>query len=125
MKNQYLPSILLILIISAMIIPGSTSAASLKERMKDRLPQIVKLKAEGVIGENNRGFLEMRQKNATALELITAENRDRQTVYNAIAKQQQVNPEIVGQRRAAQIASRAASNTWLQNSQGEWYKKKL
>ena len=124
MKNKYLPSILLILIISAMIIPGSTLAASLKERMKARLPQIINLKSAGIVGENNRGFLELRRQNDAAAKLIAAENQDRRIVYNAIAKQQQVSPENVGQRRAAQIAARTATGTWLQNNQGEWYKKK-
>ncbi len=123
MKNKYLPSILLILIISALIIPGNAPAASLKERMKARLPQIINLKAEGIIGEDNRGFLELRRQDDAAAKLIAAENQDRRTVYNAIARQQQVSPENVGQRRAAQIVDRAAAGTWLQNNQGKWYKK--
>ncbi len=111
------------LFLSTTLFAGNALATSLKERMKARLPQIIQLKTDGIIGENNRGYLELRQQNATAADLISAENRDRQTVYNAIAQQQNTSPEIVGQRRAAQIIARAATGTWLQNSNGEWYKK--
>lgn len=111
------------LFLSSTLLAGNALAASLKERMQARLPQITRLKTKGIIGEDNRGYLELRHQNATAADLISAENRDRQTVYNAISQQQNTSPEIVGQRRAAQITARAATGTWLQNSAGEWYKK--
>ncbi len=111
------------LFLTTTLLAGNALAASLKERMKARLPQIIQLKAEGIIGENNRGFLELRRQNSDATTLISAENQDRQTVYNAIAQQQHTSPDIVGQRRAAQIAVRAVAGTWLQNGNGEWYKK--
>jgi uncharacterized protein YdbL (DUF1318 family) len=91
--------------------------------MKARLPQSIQLKSEGIIGENNRGFLELRHQNSAAETLISAENQDRQTIYNAIAQQQRTSPDIVGHRRAAQITARAAAGTWLQDEQGNWYKK--
>ena len=105
------------------LLAGNALAASLKERMKARLPQITRLKTDGIIGENNRGFLESRQQNAASTALTSAENQERQTVYSAIAQQQRTSPKIVGQRRAAQIADRAPSGTWLQNENGNWYKK--
>ena len=128
MKTRQLSHIFFTLFLASLfltttILAGNALAASLKERMKARLPQIIQLKTEGIIGENNRGFLELRHQNAAATTLISAENQDRQTVYNAIAQQQHTIPKIVGQRRAAQIAARAAAGTWLQNSNGEWYKK--
>jgi uncharacterized protein YdbL (DUF1318 family) len=128
MKTKQLSHIFFILLISSLFLATSALAenalaASLKERMKARLPQITQLKTEGIIGENNRGFLELRQQNLSAATLISTENQDRQTVYNAIAQQQHTSPEIVGQRRAAQIADRTATGTWLQNGNGEWYRK--
>ena len=33
-------------------------AADIKARMQQRLPTIVQLKNEGIVGENNKGFLE-------------------------------------------------------------------
>ena len=128
MKTRQLSRIFFILLISSLFLTTSVFsenalATSLKERMKARLPQIAQLKAKGIIGENNHGYLELRNQNTAAAALISAENQDRQTVYNAIAQQQNTSPEIVGQRRAAQITTRAAAGTWLQNGNGEWYRK--
>ena len=33
-------------------------ASDIKARMQERLPTIVQMKADGIIGENNKGFLE-------------------------------------------------------------------
>ena len=99
-------------------------ANDIKARMQERLPTIVQLKSEGVIGENNRGYLEFipgtTQKQAG---VITAENSDRDAVYSAIAKQQGTTKQLVGQRRAIQIGERASSGEWLQDTSGKWYKK--
>jgi len=128
MKTRQLSRIFFMLFITSLflattLLAGNALAASLKERMKARLPQVTQFKTKGIIGENNRGYLELRNQNAAAAALISAENRDRQTVYNAIAKQQNTSPGTVGQRRAAQISARSATGTWIQNGNGEWYKK--
>ncbi len=99
-------------------------AADIKARMQERLPDIVQLKTDGIIGENNGGYLEFVPGAAKKMENVVAdENRDRETVYAAIAKQQNTSAELVGQRRAIQIAERAAPGEWLQDESGKWYKK--
>ena len=99
-------------------------ADDIKARMQERLPTIVQMKSEGMIGENNKGYLEFvpgaAKKNEGA---ITAENSDRKAVYSAIAGQQKTTPELVGERRAIQIAEKAAPGEWLQDKSGKWYKK--
>jgi uncharacterized protein YdbL (DUF1318 family) len=55
---------------------------------------------------------------------VAAENKDRKTVYAAIAKQQGTKAEFVGERRALQIAKRANKGEWVQDSSGSWIKKK-
>ncbi|KPJ99049.1 MAG: hypothetical protein AMJ60_06265 [Desulfobacterales bacterium SG8_35] len=99
-------------------------ADDIKARMQERLPTIVQMKSEGIIGENNKGYLEFvpgaAKKNESA---ITAENNDRKAVYSAIAGQQKTTPELVGERRAIQIAEKAAPGEWLQDKSGKWYKK--
>ena len=94
----------------------------IKTRMHDRLPVIVALKAEGVIGENNQGFLTIRQ-GTDKKAVVDAENQDRQTIYAAIAKKQNTTAELVGQRRALQIAEKAETGTWIQDSKGKWVQK--
>lgn len=99
-------------------------ASDIKARMQERLPTIVQMKADGIIGENNQGFLEFVPGAAKKNEsVVSAENNDRQVVYNAIAKQQNTTAELVGQRRAIQIAENASSGEWLEDESGKWYKK--
>lgn len=99
-------------------------ADDIKARMQERLPAIVQMKADGIIGENNKGFLEFVPGAAKQDEgVVTAENKDRQMVYDAIAKQQATTADLVGERRAFQIAERAEPGEWLQDASGKWYKK--
>lgn len=112
------------LILLAIIAYGSIAwAQDLKDRMLDRLPQIVELKGKGVIGENNLGFLEIRGNGQEHKALVDAENQDRRQVYSAIAKKNNISMELVGQRRAIQIAEKANKGEWLQASDGKWYQK--
>ncbi len=93
-------------------------------RMKARLPEITKLKAAGIIGETKDGYLSGLKNRAVNNKVVQAENMDRRLVYTAIARQQGVTPELVGQRRAIQISKMARSGTWLQDKNGKWYQKK-
>jgi hypothetical protein len=105
------------------LLATSASGAGIKERMKERLPVIVSLKSQGVIGENNKGFLEYRTSRRPQETVVNAENKDRSLVYAAIARKQNVSPVIVGQRRALQIARKADPGEWLQDPSGKWYRK--
>lgn len=96
---------------------------SVQARMRERLPQIDALKADGALGENNRGFLEVRENKGDASAVTRDENADRTTVYAAIARQTGSNPAAVGAARAKQIAANSARGVWLQRENGEWYKK--
>lgn len=99
-------------------------ADDIKARMQERLPTVVQLKADGIVGENNSGFLQVVPGAAAKMQdVITAENKDRQTVYEAIAKQQGTTADLVAKRRAIQIAEKATSGEWLQDGSGKWYKK--
>jgi uncharacterized protein YdbL (DUF1318 family) len=96
---------------------------AVKARIAQRLPQVDSLKAKGVLGENNRGFVESRGGDAAAGAVIAEENSDRETVYAALAKQTGTSAEQVGRARAKQIAAASASGVWLQRDDGTWYKK--
>ena len=99
-------------------------ASDIKARMQQRLPTIVKLKSAGIIGENNKGYLEyIPGANQKDQGVVSAENQDRQAVYSAIAKQQGSTPQHVGQRRAMQISQTASKGDWLQDASGKWYRK--
>ncbi|MEJ2165402.1 MAG: YdbL family protein [Desulfobacterales bacterium] len=123
MKRVAMISILPVFILVFMITDVHSSASDIKQRMIARLPVIKSLKDKGIVGENNRGYLEFIGKKKEKAEVVAAENKDRKLVYEAIAKQQSTTVEVVGRHRAAQIAEKAQSGEWLQDANGKWYKK--
>jgi len=106
-----------------LLFSASAYGADIKTRMKDRLPRIIELKAAGIVGENNLGFLAFIGGNQSEQALIEAENQDRQLVYSAIAKQQGTTADVVGRRRALQIADNAKPGEWIQDTGGQWAQK--
>ena len=111
------------LVAGVFLMSGAAISGDIKQRMKDRLPEIIRLKAAGVIGETNQGLLAFVGDNRQKQALVDAENKDRQLVYTAIAKQQGTTAAVVGQRRALQIAEKAKPGEWLQNTSGKWIQK--
>lgn len=97
------------------------SAADIRRRMEQRLPQIDALKAQEIVGENNRGLLEERK--AGAGSVVSDENRDREAVYALIAKETGASADSVGRARAKQISSNSRSGVWVQDEAGAWKKK--
>ena len=96
---------------------------AVKTRMNQRLSDIDRLKASGAVGEDNRGYLEVRGGGSSADSVVASENHDREVVYAAIAKQTGSSADMVGHARARQIAAGSASGVWLQNESGSWYRK--
>ena len=109
----------------ALLLSAATLACAgdIKSRMLERLPEIQALKTDGVVGEDKNGFLQFRKAAGDKNALISAENADRREIYKAIAAKQGVSAEVVGQRRALQIAERAKKGEWLQSADGNWYQK--
>ena len=112
------------LLILVILVSDVHSADSIKQRMIDRLPVVKDLKARGIVGENNLGFLEFIGGQREKADVVKAENRDRKSVYDAIAKKQGTTAEVVGKHRAAQIAAKARAGELLQDGNGKWYQKK-
>lgn len=104
---------------------GLVRAQGARGRMEQRLPALDALRARGVVGENNQGFVEVRSGgDDAAAKLVAAENQDRTTVYANIAQKNGVTPDEVGRRRARKIAENANPGVWLQAPDGTWYQKK-
>lgn len=102
---------------------SAVQAASIKERMAARLPEINTLKDKGIIGENNVGLLEYRSADKPSAKLIADENKDRAATYAAIGKKQNLSTTKIGQLRAKMIADNGRSGHWYQKPGGEWYRK--
>ena len=103
----------------------ANNAETIKQNMIKRLPRIQELKKDGLIGENQQGYLEAVQSNLPAAdkEVIEAENADRKAVYEAIARQQGTTAELVGKLRAKKIFEQAKSGEFLKQEDGTWKKK--
>lgn len=94
-----------------------------KERMIQRAPQIKQLKTQGTIGEKADGYLDMVKTNSAAKAVVDAENKDRKSVYTAIADGQKVAVEAVATRRALQLKQQAKKGEWLKGTDGKWKQK--
>lgn len=99
------------------------SAGEIRARMAQRLSQVDELKGKGAIGENNRGFLEVRDGGGNAAVVVADENRDREIVYALIAKETGASADSVGRARAKQIAAASRAGVWVQDDSGAWKKK--
>ncbi|MCG8565436.1 MAG: YdbL family protein [Desulfobacterales bacterium] len=95
----------------------------IKQGMKQRLPAIVALKAKGVVGENNQGYLSFVGGKKENPQLVAQENNDRKIIYSLIAKQQNVAVDLVAKRRAIKLAQQAKPGEYIQKADGAWVKK--
>jgi len=124
-----LPKLLLFLALAlgapALVSPlnAADDLNAVRARMEQRLSAIDELKAQGAIGENNRGLLEVRSGGGNAGRVVSEENRDREIVYSEIAKKNNTSADQVGRARARRIAANSAPGVWLQRDNGEWYRK--
>lgn len=118
--------VLFLSVILALVLPFvsfSQESDALKALFRERLPVLNELKDQGVIGENNRGFVEFLGKSQQGEDIVSAENADRKQLYAAIADNTGTTAELVGQRRALQITTQEPSGRMLQDEKGQWYKK--
>ena len=125
MKHKAILMIISVLMLCAFIanVAAFAGAEDIKKRMKARLSTIVSLKNQGIIGESNEGYIVYMGNARPQQDVINAENSDRKFVYEAIANKQGSTADVVGKRRALQIAEKADPGEWLQDTNGNWYKK--
>ncbi len=121
-------SLLRLLLVVAAFFTSSLAVSAqelgpVRARMQQRLPQIDALKSSGAVGEDNRGYLAVREAKDNAEQVVSAENNDRRAVYEAIAKKAGSSADAVGRQRAQHIASQSAPGVWLQRADGTWYRK--
>ena len=115
-------ALIVIALVFAPVISRAEELGVVRVRMEQRLGKIDALKAGGALGENSRGFLEVRTA-GEATAVAAAENHDREIVYAELAKRTGASAESVGYARARQIAANSASGVWVQRESGEWYQK--
>ncbi len=90
---------------------------------KARFDQLEAYKAKGVIGENNRGYVELFSSDEKAAEIVKGENADRRTIYQAIAEQngiasqlemiEKVFAQVQQEKARAGYKVQLADGTWM------------
>jgi uncharacterized protein YdbL (DUF1318 family) len=124
MADKIAKIVVLMLLVFTCSYSFAQDAKELKSRMMERIPVIKALKSKGIIGENNLGYLQFVSSGKEQEGVVDSENTDRKAVYSAIANQQGASVDLVGKRRAIQIAETAGAGEWLQDNTGKWYQKK-
>jgi uncharacterized protein YdbL (DUF1318 family) len=79
------------------------------------------LRASGALGESASGYAVARDPSATAE--VASINKKRKAVYAEKAAAQGVSIDQVGKVYAKEIFNKVPAGTWLQNEQGEWFRK--
>ena len=117
---------------SALTVSNAT-IRQLKAAMKNRFPKLKPFMQRGVIGESFNGFLVI--KNATTLNLreraivkrlVDAENRDRKSLYNAVAAALRVPSSEISRLQqifAKEWQKTAPTGTWIETAPGQWRRK--
>ena len=112
---------------------STASIRALKTAIKKRFPKLIPYFQKGIIGENNRGLLEIKSwqgvslaKRAKVKQLVEAENKDRTNLYQEVAKNMGIDPSQLGKVQkifAKQWQKTAHSGTWIQTEDGKWVRK--
>ena len=118
------------LALAALALAGGTVTAhaqdmnAVRQRMEQRLSSLDALKDKGLVGENNRGYLEARGALSPAdSSAVADEDAARGFVYAAIARQTGSNSDQVGRARAQKLVEMSKAGVWVQRATGEWARK--
>ena len=95
------------------------------DNRRDRFDQLRNLKAKGIIGENNRGYVEVLTSDAAASDLVNAENRDRKLIYKTVETQNDLTDALATIEKVfAQVQSdKASPGDKIQDENGHWMNK--
>ena len=92
---------------------------------RNRFDQLNELKTKGLVGENNKGYVEALSEDKDAKVLAKAENADRKVIYATIADQNGLTEAIETIEKVfAQVQrDKAEAGQKVQTEDGEWVTK--
>ena len=93
---------------------------------KARFSELKALKAQGLVGENNRGYVEVLGGGAEAKALVNAENANRKMVYQAIVEQNELGAGALSTVEgvfAGVQRGKAVAGEKIQDPSGNWITK--
>ncbi len=91
---------------------------------KQRYEQLQQLKSSGAVGENTQGHVAALK--STAAQIVSDENQDRRTIYNAIVQQNNLAPGSLAQVQQAFAEvqrEKARPGDFIQDPSGNWKQK--
>jgi uncharacterized protein YdbL (DUF1318 family) len=106
-----------------------TMTPEIEQALKNRQARYYQLqgfKQEGVIGEDNKGYVTSLKDDSAAAGLTADENRDRRVIYEALAEQNMLGGAglLEVQKAFAEVQrDKAGSGDMVQSPDGNWKKK--
>jgi len=95
------------------------------ENRRNRFDQLQAFETQGVLGENNRGYVDVLQHHPEARALAEVENKDRRTIYQTIAQQNNLTDalETIEKVFAEVQREKASPGKKIQREDGRWVTK--
>jgi len=95
------------------------------DNRRDRFEEFRRFKNQEIIGENNRGYVEVLVNDKGAESLADAENRDRRVIYTTVEKQNNLTNalETIEKVFAQVQREKAQSGDKIQTEDGQWVTK--
>jgi uncharacterized protein len=106
---------------------------SIRQSMRETYQQLKTFYIRGSVGENNNGFIEIRnnsdlnlKEKADLTRLVDQQNKNRTALYTEIVKANKLETNSLPQVQkifANSWRNKSQTNWWIQNDSGEWEKK--
>lgn len=126
------------LLLAVTVLPGFIEAAQYDIKImtpevqaaiqgrQQRYDMLQQMKAEGLIGESNQGYVSAIGASGAAASVVAAENADRQVIYSAIVEQNALGAAGMAQVQLAFAEvqrEKARPGDHIQLSSGQWTQK--
>jgi uncharacterized protein len=100
--------------------------SELRQRFKERLKDVDRLKADGLVGETYDGWLAVVKKDLNKKEqkILDDENDDRRALYRLIADDEKTTADHVGERNGTRNRKNLRVGEWFKTKDGDWEQKK-
>ena len=123
MKTQF--PLILLFSLSFLLVPFVQADSSFASAMKERLPEVIKAKGEGTVGEGVDGLLHIRAEEASvALEkMVASENKDREALFANLAKKTKGSTAEAAKIFAKAMIGKGKKGHWFRSSKGAWKQK--
>jgi uncharacterized protein YdbL (DUF1318 family) len=101
--------------------------ADLRQRFRERLKDLNRLKADGLAGETHDGWIAAvkgKDLNKKEQRIVDDENDDRRALYRIIADDEKTTAELVGTRNGTRNRKNLKVGEWFKTKDGDWEQKK-